>query len=71
MMPVDPLQARPGWVAYMHGDDTFFNYEEGADNVPNDGPHFTSAELEQLTTEQLPAVIAAKRAFGGRITHVA
>ena len=75
-MPVNPLQAQPGWVCYMpelpeafaeeHGDLHFYNAEEGAD-VPNDGPRFASRELENLTVEQLPAVLAAKRAFGGEV----
>jgi hypothetical protein len=78
LMPVDPLQARPGWVCYKpqlpeafaeeNGDLCFYNAEDGT-NTPNDGPRFNSRELEGLSVEQLPPVLAAKRAFGGTVTH--
>lgn len=80
LLPMKPIQGRPGWVCYMPelpedvgeriGDILIYNAEEGAD-TPNDGPRFASTELQHLTVEQLPAVIETKRAFGGKVSHVA
>ena len=48
------------------GDVLFYNVEDGAE-TPNDGPRFTSRELENLTVDQLSAVIRVKRELGGTV----
>ena len=80
LVPMRPIQAKEGWVCYLperseadgeERDDIFvYNAEEGVDTPP-DGVRFASAELQHLTLEQLPAVVAAKFSLGGKVTHAA
>lgn len=73
---IPPMMAAPvhdagdGFVRYETGAGLIANFVAGA-NVPDNTPAFSSRELEQITLEQLPAVIAAKRELGGTVSHVA
>lgn len=67
LLPLEPLQGRPGWVCYHHAEGVLFNVEVGA-AAPHDGPQFASTELQHLRVDQLPAVIAAKLNLGGTVT---